>query len=68
MTVPFSPHQAEKEITCRITAREAFVIKTLRSYPYGKFVIHKLNGRLVRVEMEESKLIEEVTGLDLAEK
>jgi hypothetical protein len=66
MTQPFQPAIPEKEITCKITAREAFIIKTLRSYSYGKFVIHKLNGRLVRVEMEESQLINETSGLDLA--
>jgi len=66
MAKPFVPHKPEKMIKVEISAKEAFLIKTLRNYPYGKFMVHKLNGILVRVEINDSKMIDEKSGLDLA--
>lgn len=66
MSRPFVPYKPEKMIQAKISAKEAYLIKILRKYPYGKFVIHKAEGLLMRVEINDSKLIDEKGGLDLA--
>jgi len=53
-------------VTARISGKEANLIKILRKYPYGKFVIHKANNVLIRIEIQDSQLIKEENGLDLA--
>ena len=64
MNNPFTPKLPEKRITVEITARESHLIKVLRHYDFGKIVVHKANGILVRVEPNESQLITEEEGLD----
>lgn len=66
MPNPFVPAKPEKMIQAEISARESSLIKTLRKYPFGKFVVHKANNLLIRVEIQDSQLIEEKNGLDLA--
>lgn len=66
MANPFVPAQPEKMIQAKISAREANLITTLRKYPYGKFLIHKAEGLLMRVEITDSKLLNEKEGLELA--
>ncbi len=66
MIKPFVPEQPEKMIQVEISAKEANLIKKLRRYSYGKFVVHKVNGILVRVEITDSQMIDEKGGLDLA--
>ncbi len=66
MTNPFVPSKPEKMIHAEISAKEANLIKILRKYPFGKFVVHKANNLLVRIEIQDSQLIEEKNGLDLA--
>ncbi len=61
----FTPQQPEKTITVEITAREAHLLKILRKYNFGKIIIHKANGIIVRAEPNESQLINENDGLDL---
>ena len=61
----FEPFKAEKTIQAEITAREANLLKVLRQYNFGKFTVHKANGILVRVESNESILIDEKEGLIL---
>lgn len=55
----FKPFVPEKTVSCIITKREVMLITELRKHQYGKFTIHKINGVLVRIETNESKLIEE---------
>jgi len=67
MPKPFVPHQPEKMIMKKISVREAILITKLRKYPFGKFIVHKLNNLLLRVEIQDSQLINEEDGLDLAD-
>ena len=66
MNRPFVPEVPEKKIIIEATGKEAFLIKTLRKYPFGKFIVHKANNLLVRVEINDSQMIKEEEGLDLA--
>jgi hypothetical protein len=61
----FHPEVTEKYIEVKITAKEAHLLKVLRKYSFGKIMIHKINGSLVRIEPSESILINETEGLDL---
>ncbi len=66
MPSPFVPHQPEKRIKVEITAKEAHLIKVLRKSHFGRVVVHKMNGLLVRIESSESVLLNEKDGLDLS--
>ena len=66
MNKPFVPELPEKIITIKASGKEANLIKILRKYPFGKFVVHKVNGVLVRIEINDSRMIKEENGLDLA--
>lgn len=66
MSSPFVPHKPEKMITIEASGKEATLIKILRKYPFGKFTVHKVNNLLVRVEINDSRMIKEKNGLDLA--
>ena len=66
MPNPFTPPPPEKMILVQVSAKEADLIKKLRQYSYGNFVVYKANGILVRVEIKDSQMIEEESGLDLA--
>jgi len=66
MAKPFVPPEPERMIRVEISAREANMIKVLRKYPYGKFLVHKAEGLLLRVEITDSRLLTEKGGLDLA--
>ena len=65
MNTTFEPHKEEKIIRAEITVREASLLKNLRKYSFGKFTIHKANGLLIRLESNESILIDEKEGLGL---
>jgi len=66
MTKPFVPSRPEKMITIEVSGKEADLIKKLRGYSFGKFTVHKANNLLVRVEIQDSQMIKEENGLDLA--
>ena len=66
MSKPFVTNQPTKKLKVEITAKEAHLLKVLRKYTFGKIVVHKANGVLVRVEPTESTLLDEKEGLDLA--
>lgn len=68
MNKPFVPHTPEKEVTARITLKEADLLRRLRDYSYGKFVISKADNILVRLEIQESVLLTEEDGLGLDDK
>lgn len=61
----FTPQLPERTVTVRITAKEAHLIMVLRKYPFGKVIVHKANGMLVRVEPTESQVLSEEEGLKL---
>ena len=65
MSKPFIPHKAEEEILVKITKKEAVLVQKLRKYPFGRFTIHKANNVLVRIEINNSELIEEDAQIDL---
>jgi len=67
MTTTFAPHKAQEEVLVKITKREAILVQKLRKYVFGKFIIHKANGLLVRLEINDSQLIEEDTEIDLCQ-
>ena len=64
-SLQFEPHKEEKTLRAEITAREASLLKALRKYAFGKFTVHKANNILVRLESNESILIDEKEGLIL---
>jgi len=61
----FTPHKPEEYVVVKITRREAVLLDKLRKYPFGKFLIHKMDGILIRIEINDSQLIEESTDVDL---
>lgn len=45
-----------------VTLREAALLAKMRFYPFGKFTVHKIENRIVRIEVFKSELIEEEDG------
>lgn len=68
MPKPFNPPTKDDRIVIKVSVREAHLIKILRGYRYGRVVVHKVDGRLVRVESNESKLLNGSEGMELAVK
>lgn len=62
----FKPYTPEKFVVCSITKREMVLLDKLRKHAYGKFIIHKISGVLVRVEINDSQLIEEDSNVSLS--
>lgn len=58
MTSEFKPYRAREEVSCVIYKDEAVLLTKLRKYAYGKFVVHKADAIVIRVETNESLLIE----------
>ena len=65
MTVPFAPEKPEKMIIIEASGKEANLIDILRRYPFGKFIITKAKNRLVRIEITESRFINDDSRLAL---
>ena len=65
MTEKCTPYEKEKELLVKITKREAVLIEKLRKYPFGRFLIHKMDNILVRIEITDSQLIEEDTPVSI---
>ena len=61
----FNPPKSEKMLTIEVSGREAHLIKILRSIDFGKVIVQKMNGQLVRVEPSVSVLLDEKQGLTL---
>lgn len=55
----FRPFIPEKKQICEISRREAVLLSKLRRYSYGKFMVHKANNVIIRLEINDSQLIEE---------
>ena len=63
MTNQFVPHKPEKRKKFELTGKEIHLVECLRKVSFGKVVVHKANGTLVRVENVESILLDEEKGL-----
>ena len=55
--IQFVPHQPPKMITVEIAEKEFKVIEYLRKIQFGKAIIYKADGLLVRIEIIESEKI-----------
>lgn len=66
MNNQFTPNRPEKMIKVEISAREAHLLKILRKYNFGKIMVFKANGVLVRVEPTESRILNEEEGIDIS--
>lgn len=55
----FTPTKPEQKVNMEITAREAHLINELRKCNFGKVIVFKANGILVRLETSESILLTE---------
>ena len=55
----FNPPKQENKTTMEITVKELNLIKLLRGVSFGKVVVQKMNGQLVRVETSVSTLLED---------
>lgn len=66
MAKPFVPHIEEQTLTAVITKREGVLLVKLRKYPFGKFLVHKMDNKIMRVEIEDSQIIDETTEVDLS--
>ena len=65
-TQPFVPSQPEKTVRVEITEREAVLLTKLRKFPYGKILVHKSEGIIIRIEPTNSILIKpEKEDIDL---
>lgn len=62
---PFNPPKKEVLVKVQITAKEAQLLRILRGINFGKIVIQKMAGQLVRVEPSESILLSEDAGIAL---
>ena len=61
----FTPHKTEEVVLVKITKREAGLLTKLRKYPFGKFLVHKADALIVRVEINDSQIIDDTAEFDL---
>ena len=66
MSEAFVPNKPETTVVVKITKREAVLIQKLRRYAFGKFLVYKASGVILRVEINDSQMIEENTEIDLS--
>lgn len=66
MSNVFVPNKPEIKIKVEISAREGHMLKVLRKFSFGTFTVHKANNLIIRVESNESQMINELEGLDLS--
>lgn len=65
MAEPFVPNKPEKYVTVNISVREANLIQKLRKYTFGKFTVHKTNALIIRLEIQDSQIIDEEGSIEL---
>lgn len=58
MSKPFVPEEPEEKVEVTITVREAVLLTRLRKITYGKVLVHKANGLIVKADPTGSILIE----------
>jgi len=61
----FVPAQPEETVLIEVTRREALVLQEIRNFGFGRIIIHKADGRVIRVEPQVSKLIDEKLDLTI---
>jgi hypothetical protein len=61
----FEPHRPDKHVVVKITTKEADLIQKLRRYQFGKFLVHKIGGNLIRVEITDSQIITDDNEINL---
>jgi len=64
MTNPLVPEKPEVKVKVEITAKEAHLLKCLRKCSFGKVIIYKHAGKLIRFESSESIMLTEDKGQD----
>ena len=62
---PYQPFKEEEIITVRITKREAILVQKMRKYVFGKIIVSKANGLIVRMEVTDSHLIDESIKIEI---
>lgn len=67
MAEPFTPHKPEEQVVAKITKREVVLLTKLRKYAFGKFVVSKMNGLIVRLEINDSQTIDETGEVPVLE-
>jgi hypothetical protein len=65
MSETFAPNKPERYFEVKITVREANLLQKLRKYPFGKFTVHKASGLIMRLEIQDSQIIDEEGEIDL---
>jgi len=60
--MPFATDKIEDKVVAKIFKREFNLLAILRSFDYGKFIVHKQNDKITRVEASKSILITEREG------
>jgi hypothetical protein len=65
MVDTFVPNKPERFVTVKISSREADLLTRLRKYAFGKFVVHKTNGLIIRLEVNDSQIIDSDGEIDL---
>ena len=58
MSKTFIPNKPEKKIEVFITEREAILLQKLRAFPYGKILVYKAEGIIIRIEPTNSIIID----------
>lgn len=61
----FQPYKPEIKKVVEITAREVALIKKLRQFGFGKFLVYKANNLIIRVESTSSSIIDEDDEIEL---
>jgi hypothetical protein len=61
--VPFKP---EKRCTVIVTYSEAYVIRELRKFQFGEFIIYKQANKIIRVEPKKSEIVTEALADEAA--
>lgn len=61
----YKPYKPEEQITVTIFKREAILVSKLRKVSFGKIMVHKMDGKIVRIEPTGSEIIDENQEVDL---
>lgn len=61
----YKPYKPEEQITVTIFKREAILVSKLRKVVFGKVMVHKMDGKIVRIEPTGSEIIDENQDVEL---
>lgn len=65
MNDQFVPHKPDEYVTVKIKKREAILIEKLRKHAFGKFTVLKSSNTIIRVEIQNSEIIDENAEINL---